>query len=667
MTRRDPTPPVPDTRAAERRRAPGSLPSITACLAIVALAGGCGRADRSTPRVIVLGFDGMDYALTRQLLDAGRLPHFQHLAAAGFFGPLGTSVPPQSPVAWSNFITGMDAGGHGLFDFVHRDPESMLPYLSTTRTAPGKSWRLGKWRIPLTGGDVLLLRHGPPFWEELARRGIETTIVRVPANFPPDGKATRELSGMGTPDLLGTYGTFTFFTSDPSARSETRVNGGRIVAVRPVGGAFRATLRGPTNSLRADAQELAAEFAFYADPDRAAARLVLAAEERLLQEGEWSDWLPVQFALAPLRTLRGTCRFYLKRLRPTIELYVSPINLDPMHPAMPISTPETWAAELARATGRFYTQGMPEDTKAYSAGVFSPDEFLAQARLVMDETIRQYRYLLAGFESGFFFYYFGGVDQVSHMMWRPMDPEHPAYDAARDGRYAAVVPDLYAQMDAVLGLTLAQVDTSTVVVVMSDHGFTSWRRAFHLNAWLREQGYLAVKDPDLVDESGMLTNVDWSRTRAYGLGLNGLYLNLQGRERWGVVPPVERDALADEITAKLLQVVDPATSVPAVSRVDRREEVYVDRGHLDIGPDLILGYAKGTRCADNSAIGSIQDDVFTDNTGPWSGDHCMDPAAVPGILLVNRKFRRPVRKLEELAAALLAEFGVEARRPAVVP
>jgi predicted AlkP superfamily phosphohydrolase/phosphomutase len=195
---------------------------------------------------------------------------------------------------------------------------------------------------------------------------------------------------------------------------------------------------------------------------------------------------------------------------------------------------------------------------------------------------------------------------------------------------------------------------------MSDHGFTSWRRVFNLNGWLRDQGYLVVRDPDR-DDDGPLTNIDWARTRAYGLGLNGLYVNLQGRERSGLVPAAERDALMQEITTKLLATLDPATGMAAVTRVYPREATYRGRGHLEIGPDLVVGYAKGTRCSEDSGIGAVRGPVFADNTGAWSGDHCMDHTAVPGILVVNRPLRRPVRALSDLGAAVLAEYGVEVR------
>jgi hypothetical protein len=311
----------------------------------------------------VLGFDGLDYDLTRQLMAAGRMPAFAKLASGGTFAPLGTTIPPQSPVAWSSFITGLDPGGHGIFDFIHRDPKTMLPFLSTTKTEEGgRTLKIGRWQFPLSGGSVELLRRGQPFWEVLEKRGIETTIIRMPANFPPSGTATRELSGMGTPDVLGTYGTFTFYTSEPFAFGGRSLSGGTVRAVDVIDGVVQATLEGPNNPFLIQPEKLQSPFSAYIDAERRFVKLVVGEEERLLALGEWSDWLPVEFELMPSQSLQAQARFYLKQLDPYFEIYVSPLNIDPLAPAMPVSTPDDYASELANATGRFYTQGMPEDT-----------------------------------------------------------------------------------------------------------------------------------------------------------------------------------------------------------------------------------------------------------------------------------------------------------------
>ena len=634
--------------------------ALTLGLVATIAVGACGSRAPVGRKVIVLGFDGLDYDLTRQMIASGRLPGFARLAETGGFASLATTIPPQSPVAWSTFITGLDPGGHGIFDFVHRDPKTMLPYLSTTTTEPaGRTIGLGRWQVPLSSGSVQSLRHGQPFWEPLEAKGVSTTIIRMPANFPPSGTATRELSGMGTPDLTGTYGTFAFYTSEPYAFAGQALSGGVVHAVKVRDGVVRASLEGPDNPFLKKPEKVRAEFSARLDQANRHVKITVGTHEALLAVGEWSDWLPVSFSLAPTQSIGGEVRFYLKGLDPFFELYASPVNIDPMDPAMPVSHPDSYAAELAEATGRFYTQGMPEDTKGLKTGVLTDGEFLAQARLAADENRRQYRYVLDRFDDGLLFYYFGNVDQVSHMMWRARDPNHPAYNAVTDSPNASVVDELYRGLDAIVSDTLATLGPDDLLVVMSDHGFTSWRRAFHLNSWLRDNGYLVLIDPNRRDDPGFFGNVDWARTRAYAVGLNGLYVNLKGRERDGIVEPGARESLVKEIAGKLLGTVDPATGSAAITRMYRREDVFRLTGNEDIAPDLVVGYAKGTRGSDESALGSLPPDVIVDNTSAWSGDHCMDHLTVPGILLSNRALKRRAPTIENLAAAILAEFGID--------
>ncbi|MDP6801649.1 MAG: alkaline phosphatase family protein [Gemmatimonadota bacterium] len=642
---------------------------IVMALVSVAMAAPVAAVRGPAERVIVLGFDGMDYDLLQRLMDEGSMPNCARLATEGSYAPLGTSVPPQSPVAWSNFITGMDAGGHGIFDFIHRDPKTMVPYLSTSRTTSGGEARklFGKWQLP-AGDTIELLRHGTAFWEVLESAGVECTVLRMPANFPPSGTATRELSGMGTPDIIGTYGTFAFFTSDDTPFVGQRITGGKVYPVSTASGVVHGKLHGPDNPFLVERTKVAAPFTAAIDPERDAILLTVGDEERVMEAGEWSGWIPIEFHLdfgnrildfALGETLHGIARFYLKQVRPVFQLYVSPVNMDPEHPAMPISTPDAYAGELARATGDFYTQGMPEDTKALTQGILTPEEFLAQAKITGDEIIDQYDYVLENFDGGFLFYYFGNQDQVGHMMWRTMDPDHPSYDAARDEPLADAIPSICRDLDRVVGTTLDHMDPNTTLIVMSDHGFSSWKRAFHLNTWLREHGFLKLIDPYRTDDPGLFANVDWTQTRAYGLGINGLYVNQRGRERWGIVEESEKGALLEEIRIALLDTVDPKNGEYAVTKVYLPEVAYKDRGHLEIGPDMLVGYAKGVRGSNESALGEVPPEVFADNMEAWSGDHCMDDESVPGILLTNRTLRRSATNLGNLAASILAEFGVE--------
>jgi predicted AlkP superfamily phosphohydrolase/phosphomutase len=612
----------------------------------------------------------MDHGLVSEMLAEGKLPNIARLAKMGGFQALGSAIPPQSPVAWSDFITGMDAGGHGIFDFIHRDPKTMQGYLSTSRTLGSeRTLRIGRYQAPLSGGKVELLRRGEAFWEALERRGIHTEIVRIPANFPPSGTASIELSGMGTPDVLGGYGLFSYYTTDRLEFLGREVSNGEVLRVENENGVVHCTLYGPDNPFLVRPKEIKdpeerkkykaqAPFSVFVDPQRPLVKIAVGNEERLLAEGEWSDWVPVSFALVPTQSLPAQVRFYLRRVRPELALYVSPLNLDPEAPLLPISTPPSFAAELSRATGRYYTQGMPENTGALSAGVLTPREFLEQAQIAGNEVLDQVRYVLSRFESGLLFYYVGNNDLVSHMMWRPMDPGHPGYDAATDAAFAGTVRHSYQTLDGLVGHALDHAGGETLLVVMSDHGFTSWRRVFDLNAWLQREGYLAkLAMPD--QDREYMRDIDFARTRAYAFGLNGLYLNVAGREKEGIVPATERTRLVAEIAQALRATIDPATHRPVVAHVYVREQTYRD-GRLrdDEAPDMVVGYTKGTRGSDASALGAVGDEVLADNLKPWSGDHCMDMPDVPGILATSRPLKRPVTRLKDLAAALVAEFEI---------
>ena len=632
-------------------------------LLIAATTAGCqdGQdAKAAGSKVIVLGFDGLDYGLTKKLMDEGRMPNFSKVAKSGSFGPLETSVPPQSPVAWSDFMTGLDSGGHGIYDFVHRDADTMLPYLSTSRASDaGSSLTIGKYQFPLSGGTVELLRKGRAFWEVLENHAVQTTILRMPANFPPSGTASYELSGMGTPDITGTYGEFSFYTSKLFAFAGEDIAGGDVHEVDIFDGVVETKLYGPDNPFLVEREKLTSEFNVYLDPVDPVVKIVAGDEELILEEGEFSDWVPVEFPMIPTQSLAGMTRFYLRSVRPDFELYATPVNFDPMAPAAPISTPDDYAAELARATERFYTQGMPEDTKVIQEGVLDLDEFLAQAEIAGREIRDQYAYVLEQFDEGLLFYYTGNVDQVSHVMWKTLDPEHPAYDPEVDPKYADLIENLYVGLDDMVGHTLENMDEDTTLIVMSDHGFASFRRSFDLNVWLKEKGYLVVKNPDIENDPGMFVNVDWAHTQAYALGINGLYINLRGREKDGIVAEGQQKALIDKISEDLLAEIDPVTGMQAVTKVYKRDEYYKDRGEIEIGPDIIVGYAKGTRGAGSSALGAVGKEIVTDNIEEWSGDHLMDHETVPGILLTSRALKKSAPRLKDLAAAILAEFGVD--------
>ena len=625
------------------------------------LIGSCQRARSGTvgaKKVIILGIDGMDPDLLAKFMAEGKMQNFARLAAQGSFRRLTTSIPPQSPVAWSNLITGMNAGGHGIFDFIHRDPKTFELYFSTSRVeGPKHSLHVGNWVIPVGSGSAEQLRKGKAFWEFLDDAGVPNYVYRIPANFPPIAAKGETLSGMGTPDLRGTYGTFTFYTDDPTAAAGA-VEGGEIVQVKVANNRVTSQLIGPMNTFRKDAAPATEPFTVDLDPLEPVARVAFQNQQLVLKEGEWSGWVPVEFQLMPLiGNVKGICRFYLKQAHPRFQLYVSPINIDPANPALPISTPSSYSRTLSKQIGEYHTQGIAEDTKALMNGVLDDKEYLEQARTVLAEHRRAFDVEFPKFQRGLFFFYFSSLDLNAHMMWRLTDPQHPGYDSALAAQYGSALEEFYEQIDQVLGEVLPKVDENTTLLVLSDHGFGPYRHSFNLNTWLLQNGYITLKDGTSGDASEPFAGVDWSRTRAYGLGLNGLYVNQRGREREGIVDQGAADTLLREIRDKLLQVRDPKDNIPVITRVDLASEVY-QGPYAHSGPDALVGYNRGYRAGWKTILGAFPPDVLEDNTNPWSGDHCIDYTLVPGVLLSNRKIDAQTPALTDITPTILAEFGI---------
>jgi predicted AlkP superfamily phosphohydrolase/phosphomutase len=670
------------------------------------------RGEAPAKPVVVLGVDGMDPEILAEVVrrHPERMANFRWLIAqADGIQPLGTSTPPQSPVAWSNFITGMDPGGHGIFDFIHRDLVRRMPAPSTTRVEEGFTLDLpGRYKLDI-GADSPSNRSGEAFWTILREHGVPADIWRIPANFPVEPSEGLSFSGMMTPALDSAYGECSFYTTDPLRKVQLGYD--KCELVSEYDGTIDASLLGPENPFlekRAgeDARERLA-FKVYVDRENGAAIVCAGtedgAEKVVLRPGEWSDFLRMDFELLPLglMDMSGICRFYLRSISPHVELYVSAVNFDPEAPAVPVSEPEDASAELTAAIGRYYTQGMAEDVNALKNGVLDEAEFMQQVTLVHRETMDCLDYALARYveegKRGLLFFYFSEIDLCSHMMWRHGDQAHPGHDAAlaaRDAsawtgragsRLADTVQDMYLRIDPALGKVRAALGDDVTILVMSDHGFAPYHREFSLNTWLFDNGYLVLKeglhkerprgDPGYEPVHIFTGAVDWSRTRAYGIGFNGLYLNLAGRERddpatpereEGIVPPDGAEALLRELAAGLEAVVDPETGRHPVLRCDLAREVYSGE-RLAEAPDILVGYDAGYGNSDASATGRIPNEVLVDNSpashggklGTFNGNHLMHPEVVPGVLLSNRPLRQGRFDLRDLTVEILRQYGIE--------
>ncbi|MGA7613908.1 MAG: alkaline phosphatase family protein [Thermoanaerobaculia bacterium] len=661
-------------------------------------------AAREKQKVIVLGFDGVDAGYTQKWMDEGKLPNLAALRAEGTFRPLRPTTPAQTPVSWSTFSTGIDPGRTGIFDFLRRDPKTYLPvfaafdettepFLLGGRNAPVSAVVVGllfflivglivwmirrKWalvfliaipiaavtayfayswvgkNIPNTRPGVVNRRQGIPVWDVVGKAGLKAQVVRIPVTFPakdfPNGHL---LSGLGVPDMSGRIGKPFYFTSELNLHHETS-NEFSIEVVQLVDnrGVIPTEIVGPPNKLFKDPPYIKEPMTLTVAEDRKSLKVDLGDQHFTMRPGEWSDWVELVFPFNSVISVHGISRFYLLSVKPEVRLYLSPINFDPreLPPGFKISSPGEWAKQLAEKNGPYKTMGWAIDTWAISEGYANEQMFWDD----MTWTVAKFRKMYEGSlhsENDLNIQYFEFPDRVGHVFWRLMDTTHPDYDPKLAAKWGDALLRSYQLMDSIVGDAMKVADQEhAALIVLSDHGFSSWRRSVNYNTWLVQNGYLAVKSGVqvkernlelLFDQGEFWENVDWSKTRAYSMGLGDLYINLEGREAHGIVKPgAEYEQLRKELKERLEGMVDPATGQHPVSRVIPREEAY-SAYDPNLIPDMFIANSKGYRVSWQTSLGGIQKNVFEDNKQVWSGDHCsLDPELVKGIFFYNRKVK----------------------------
>ena len=608
-----------------------------------------GRSKARGKRVVVIGLDGFDPKMAARYAD--RMPNFRRLEAMGCHSSLGTSIPSISPVAWSTFATGVDASRHNIYDFLTRDPCSYMPVLSSpdTRTVP-RNINLGFAKVPFGQRAVYkILQKSQPFWKLLGANQVWSSIIRVPITFPPQKfKNGPLLSGMCVPDLQGS---FSFYTDDESQLGAA--TGGQRFRVVRRGHTIESNLKGPPGP---DKLAMKSPFSVTMDPATGKAAVTVGKETAHVAVGEYTPWMEV-----PFDGVQGIARLRIQGWDDEhVGIYVTPINIDPESPAMPISHPFVYSIYLAKMLGKYTTLGLAEGTWALNERVIDEAAFLDQAYLIMDERKKQLWDVLDKTKKGFVTVVFDTTDRVSHMFWRYLEPEHPANEGKDTTEFKDVLPELYGTADELIGEVMAKVekDRDTILMVVSDHGFCSFQRGVNLNAWLRDEGYLVLKDGARTS-GDWFEKVDWEKTRAFTLGLTGIFINRKGRERRGQVEPgAELDGLCREIKDKLEALVDPKSGERAIHEVFLTNEVQ-DGPYADMAPELLVGYQRGFRHSWDCAVGAVSEEVFTDNTKSWSGDHCVDPRLVPGVFWCNRRIDVEDPNLADIAPTVLDLFGVD--------
>jgi predicted AlkP superfamily phosphohydrolase/phosphomutase len=616
------------------------------------------RAPRAAiDRLIIVGLDGQDPNLTDRFMRDGLLPNFKKLAKAGSYRRLRTTFPAISPVAWSSFSTGTNPPRHNIFDFLDRDRRTYLPVLSSTRVGRVRRFlTIGRYRIPLERPELRLLRKSKPFWAILGEHRVWSTILRIPVTFPPDRFYGAELSAMCVPDLLGTQGTFLLFTTRPAgARFK---EGGIRIPITVESDRVQTMVQGPENTFRTDAAALELPLRIQIDRSRRMAEADLDGLRVELVPGRLSDWVTLRFRAAPAITVSGITRLLVTEMDDHFSLYMSPINIDPAKPAMPISHPSYYATYLDKRIGTFSTLGLAEDTWALNEGVTDEATFLQQAYDIDGERQAMFFSALDRLRRGSLVCVFDATDRIQHMFWRYLDKAHPALRGKKTSPHRDAIRDLYIRNDALVGKVMEQLGDRDVLMVISDHGFSSFRRGVNLNSWLEHEGYLVMKD-GADPHAEWLRDVDWASTRAYCLGLTGMFLNLKGREASGTVAPgVEAARLKAEIAGKLNGLRDVEASEIGIREVFDTATLYAGP-YLENAPDLLIGYNAGYRTSWDCATGVVGGPVFEDNVKAWSGDHCIDPRLVPGVLFCNRRVDTEQPSLIDIAPTALRLFGIE--------
>ena len=667
---------------------------IALVLAVAALAiPWCAREPQDTgrPKLVILGFDGLDPDLVQQYVKERQMPNFERLMARGGLYPLGTTVSPESPTAWASFATGVNPGKHNIYDFLVRDHATYLPDLGMVRRQPPKF--LFDW-IPIARPKVFSTRGGTSFWVTAGQAGVRSSVLTVPVTFPPEDVPNGELlAGLPLPDLRGTMGTFSYYATDLSRYEEGNTEfGGILRRLVFEGDKARSVLVGPPNPIvRAKTQAIYHKGTL-SDADRTTlaelqakedvtlplavtwtrgsghAEIDIDGQRVTLKTGEWSKWLNVDFSINVFVRLHGMLQLYLIAGEQELQLYVSPVNFKPDAPPVPMSSPAGFAGDIYRRLGPYRTLGWAEATWPLNEGrmdekTFMDDLYRAfddRAQVILDRlTHRKWDLLVGVIES---------TDRVQHMMYRLIDPAHPMYDAALAEKFGDSILRVYRRADQFVGQVMELLEPNTTVLIVSDHGFHSWRKAVNLNTWLVQQGYMTLhgqaprekKLDDLFGGGEFFENVDWSRTRAYAMGLGQIYFNLRGREGHGIVSPgPEYTALADELSVKLRRdLVDPETRQPIVRAVYKRDDVYSGE-YLGEASDLQVGFEDGYRVSWQTTLGGAPPGIVYPNTKKWSGDHGgYDYATTAGVLVSNRPILTASPRLIDIAPTVLRFYGI---------
>ncbi len=664
---------------------------LVVCLGAAGACSGRHPPEKFKQKLVILGFDGMDPRLVQRWMDQGRLPNMQKLAKLGSgVQPLGTTHSPESPTAWASFATGVNAGKHNIYDFLVRDTNTYLPDLGmVTRQPP----RFLLNFIPVSKPVITSIRGGTSFWVTAGRAGVRSSMLTVPVTYPPEDVPNGEmLSGLPLPDIRGTMGTFYYFGTDLSRYEEGNTEFGGILKrlvfdgdvaqtelVGPPNPIVRQQLRAARSTTPIDEsgkmriaelearEDIRIPVTIHWNKAGKAATVDIGGTTIRLGEHEWSKWINLDFSINMLLRVHGMAQLYLINAGQELQLYISPINWRPDSPPAPMSSPAAFAGDIYERLGPYRTLGWAEATWPLNEDRIDEKVFMDDLDRAFDDRAQVILQRLEAKQWDLLVGVIEATDRVQHMMWRLIDPQHPMYDKALAAKFGDSIERVYRKCDQFVGEVMARVGPDTPILIVSDHGFHSFRQSVNLNTWLVQNGFMALqgqapgekKLQDLFGGGTFWENVDWSRTKAYAMGLGQIYVNLKGREGHGIVEPGQQSReVQDALVAQLMTMTDPKTNEKMVDAVYKSADVYSGE-YVKNSAELQVGLADGYRVSWQSTLGGSPPGLVYPNMKKWSGDHgSYDYKQTAGVLISNRAVAAVGLQIIDIAPTVLKFFGL---------
>lgn len=586
-------------------------------------------------KVLLIGMDGMDPKITAQLISDGKLPNFAKLAQEGSFIKLNTSFPPHSPVAWTSIATGVNPGKHNIFDFIRREPGSYLPELGLAKSEEGAG-----------GTDYVPFIKSPSFWNIASNNKVQTTIIRWPVSFPPEEVKGDLLSGLGVPDVKGLLSGYSYYTSEDIEQDNKNIQ------VQLENNVVNTYLAGP--NIRKSGKLESIKVPMKITLEENSAKIEIEGKTYEVKEGSWTDWIQVSFKVGIFKKVSGIVRANFISAEP-FKLYLTTVQIDPKNPLFQISYPKSYSSDLAKSIGDYYTLGIPEETDGYVDNKIDSKAFLEHISQIEEERDKMFWTEFEKFQnrnSGVLAFIYDSSDRMQHVFWQHSYIQNPT------GRIniSEEVENYWINKDKFLGEVLSKMNNDTTLLILSDHGFSSYEKSVSINTFFVNNDLMSLTRPLGDDENALFRGVIWSKTKAYSLGFNSIYLNLKGREKEGIVDPKDKEAIENEIITKLESLKDESGN-KVINKVYKASEIY-SGDYISNAPDLIIGYNPGFRSSWQTAVGGFSKEVITNNTKKWSGDHLIDPKFVPGVLFTNFKLNVDEANQRDIAPTMLKAQGI---------